>query len=156
MEIQSNIAEAMRKMSEAYVGGLATVMKTLESLPRQGGESNRPMVEQWLSLARMSKDSYVAALNQGFELWERECRRIVGAPHPAGSGSAPPGGSAPSASPMEAWAESWKRTVEGFSTGGAPGDPSREAARRQAEMVQQALQESMRAWQGLWQPPERR
>lgn len=149
MELQSSIADAMRKMCEAYAEGLSVVMKTIESLPRQGGEAHRRMAEEWLNLARLSKESFVTALNQGFELWERECRRAIGAPHP-------PGGAPPSGNPIEAWAENWKRTVEAFTSGGAPGEAWREAARQQSEIVQQSLQEGMRAWQRLWQPPERR
>ena len=35
------------------------------------------LVENWLRVARMSKDGVITALEQGFKLWEREIRRTV-------------------------------------------------------------------------------
>ncbi|HET8578013.1 MAG TPA: hypothetical protein VFO18_13015 [Methylomirabilota bacterium] len=148
MNAQATIPEAIKKTCEAYTEGLSTVMRALESLPREAGESHRRMVEQWLVLARTSKDSFIAALNQGFDLWERECRRAVGAPHATGAFGA-------WANPLEPWADTWRRTVETF-TGGAMANAYSEAIRRQSDMVQQSLEESMRAWQRLWQPVERK
>jgi len=123
-------------------------MKALEKLPKQGGDAHRQTVEQWLALARMSKESVVAATNQGFDLWERECRRLVGAPHSPGPASV-------SGAMIDALAESWRRTLVAFVPGGSPEDPWAERARRQAELVQQGLLDSLRAWQRLWQPPQR-
>jgi hypothetical protein len=148
MEAQAAISEVIRKTCEAYAEGLSAVMKALESLPRESGEAHRRMVERWLDLARASKDSFITALNQGFELWERECRRAVGAPHA-------PGATGPGGNPLEAWADGWRRTLDAFA-GSAVTDAYREAVRRQGEMVQRALEDGMRAWQGLWQPAGRK
>jgi hypothetical protein len=144
----AGIPDAIRKACEAYVEGLAAVMRALANLPREGGEAHRRMVEQWLILARTSKDSFVAALNQSLDLWERECRRAVGAPHAAGV-------TFPGGNPLEGRAETWKRGIEMFAAGPAA-DAYREAVRRQGELVQQSLEEGMPAWQRLWQPAERK
>ncbi|HET7876838.1 MAG TPA: hypothetical protein VFN71_15050 [Methylomirabilota bacterium] len=148
MEAQATIPDAVRKTCEAYTEGLSAVMKALEHLPRESGEAHRRMVEQWLTLARTSKDSFVAALNQGFELWERECRRAVGAPHAPGIPGA-------AGNPLAVWAETWKHALETYAGGGAA-DVYREAIRRQGELVQQTLEEGMRAWQRLWEPAGRK
>ena len=148
MENDANFADAVRKTFEAYTEALSAVMKALEKLPKQGGDAHRQTVEQWLALARMSKESVVAATNQGFDLWERECRRLVGAPHSPGPASV-------SGAMIDALAESWRRTLVAFVPGGSPEDPWAERARRQAELVQQSLLDSLRAWQHLWQPPQR-
>jgi len=148
MENDANFADAVRKTFEAYTEALSAVMKALEKLPKQGGDAHRRTVEQWLALARMSKESVVAATNQGFDLWERECRRLVGAPHSPGPASV-------SGAMIDALAESWRRTLVAFVPGGSPEDPWAERARRQAELVQQGLLDSLRAWQRLWQPPQR-
>src|SRR5207244_13099430 len=87
MENDANFADAVRKTFEAYTEALSAVMKALEQLPKQGGDAHRQTVEQWLTLARMSKESVVAAINQGFDLWERACRRLVGVPHDTGQDS---------------------------------------------------------------------
>ena len=126
MENDANFADAVRKTFSAYTEALSAVMRALEQLPKQGGDAQRQMVEQWLALARMSKESVVAAINQGFDLWERECRRLVGAPHSPGPASV-------SGAMIDALAESWRRTLVAFVPGGSPEDPWAERARRQAE-----------------------
>jgi hypothetical protein len=148
MEQVASVAEAMRKTFEAYTEALSAVVKALEKLPTQGGDAHRRVVEQWLDLACMSKESAVAAINQGFDLWERECRRLVGAPHAAGSASI-------SGTMIDAWAERWKRTLDAFAPAGPRDEPWAEQARRQAELVQQSLLDSLHAWQRLWQSPQR-
>src|SRR6266704_2145556 len=112
MENAANFADAVGQTFEAYTEALSAVMKALEKLPKEGGDAHRQMVEQWLALARMSKESVVAGINQGFDLWERECRRLIGAPHSPGPASV-------SAAMIEALAESWRRTLVAFVPGGA-------------------------------------
>src|SRR5206468_12775783 len=87
MENAANFADAVRQTFEAYTEALSAVMKALEQLPKEGGDAQRQTVEQWLALARMSKESVVAAIKQGFDLWARESRRLVGAPHLLGRAS---------------------------------------------------------------------
>jgi hypothetical protein len=147
MSGQAEFADAIRKTAEAYAEALSAVMKALEALPKTRGDEYRQQAEQWLGLARMGKDGAVAAIQQGFDLWERECRQLVGAPHGPTAASAE--------NPMLAWAEAWRKTVEGLSAAGRPGEAWSEAARRQAEMAGQMWQESLRAWQRLWPPPPR-
>lgn len=140
----SGIGEAIRKASEAYIEALTAVTRALTDLAAQSGAApdRERMVENWLRVARMSKDGVVSALEQGFELWEREVRRMA-----AGGAAAAP----KAANPMEAWAENWRKATEAFAGTGAWG----EQARKQAEAVQQMLQEGMRAWQRLWEPPKK-
>ena len=146
MPTMAGFPEAIRALSEAYAQTLAVMARALESLPSQDGETRRRLGEQWLAVARSSKDAYVAALEQGFTLWESECRRL------AGAAAAPAARPAP-ANPFEAWAETWKRSAEAFAAGGPPGTPGAEAVRKQAEAAQQAMQEGLRAWQRLISPP---
>ena len=76
----SGIGDAIRKASAAYAEALAAVGKALQGLAggAAGGDRDR-LVENWLRVARMSKDGVITALEQGFELWEREIRRTVAA-----------------------------------------------------------------------------
>jgi hypothetical protein len=145
MDNVSGIAEAIRKATEAYAESLAAVTKALQNLASQtSGADRERVVENWLRLARMSKDGVVTALEHGFELWERECRRMA---------SAPEGASAQGASdPMAAWAENWRKATEAFS--GSTSGWSEEA-RKQAETIQKTLQDGMRAWQRLWEPQKK-
>ena len=148
MEAQAILTDAIRKTSEVYTEALAAVMKALADMPRESGELHRRAVEQWLGLARTNKDNFVAAVNQGFDIWERECRRLLGAPHQTGA-------LIPGANPMEVWLENWQRAVAAMTMGGVPGEPYRELVRRQTELVQQALLDGAGVWRRLWQPADR-
>jgi hypothetical protein len=77
-------------------------------------------VENWLRLARMSKDAMVNALEQGFETWEREIRRTT---IQSGATAAP-------TNPFDAWSENWRKAVDSFA-GGA----DTEEFRKQAEAL---------------------
>jgi len=141
----SGIGEAIRKASAAYAEALAAVGKALQGLAggAAGGDRDR-LVENWLRVARMSKDGVITALEQGFELWEREIRRTVA--------SAKGAAHQESASPMDAWTENWRKATEDFSSGtGTFG----EEARKQAETIQKTLQDGLRAWQKLWEPEKK-
>jgi hypothetical protein len=141
----SGISDAIRKASAAYAEALAAVGKALQGLASgaAGGDRDR-LVENWLRVARMSKDGVITGLEHGFELWEREIRRTVAA---AKSGSPNE-----SSSPMDVWTENWRRATEAFTGGtGTLG----EEARKQAETIQKSLQDGLKAWQRLWEPEKK-
>jgi hypothetical protein len=93
-------------------------------------------VENWLRLARMSKDAMVNALEQGFETWEREIRRTT---IQSGVTAAP-------TNPFDAWSENWRKAVDSFA-GGA----DTEEFRKQAEAIRSRFADGMRSWQRLWE-----
>jgi hypothetical protein len=67
MEAQATLSDAIRKTCEVYAESLGTVMKALADLPRESGELHRRALEQWLGLARINKDSFLAAVNRSFD-----------------------------------------------------------------------------------------
>src|SRR5690348_13714456 len=72
----SDIGEAIRKASEAYAEAIAAVSKALQNIAAQAGGGDRDrLVENWLRLARMSKDGLITAVEQTYEFWERSVRR---------------------------------------------------------------------------------
>jgi hypothetical protein len=144
-----NLADTLRQLTDAYTSALSVMTRALEGLPRQDGEAYRRLAEQWLRLARMSKDGFVTAIEQGFELWERECRRALEASTAGPS-------SRPAPNPLEAWAENWKKTLEAATAASPAGEAGSAEMRKQAEAFQRTMQESLAAWQRLWQPPERK
>jgi hypothetical protein len=141
MDSLPDFAEAMRKITAAYADGFAIMTKTLGTLPKDSSETRR-LAEQWLRQARMMKDGMVTVIDQGFELWEREIRRVLDAT----ASAAPPRAS--STNPMEVWAEGWKKGLETMA--GAGGIWSEEA-RRQMELLQRTMQEGLAAWQRLFE-----
>jgi hypothetical protein len=136
----SDIGEAIRKASEAYAQAIAAVSKALQNIAAQAGGGDRDrLIENWLRVARMSKDGMITAIEQAYEFWEREVRR-------SGAGSA---GAKPS-NPMDAWAENWRKATEAFTSGNWS-----EEARKQAESVQKILTDGIRAWQRMWEPEKK-
>jgi len=141
----SGIGEAMRKASEAFADAIAAVSKSIQSAAAQSGGADRDrLVENWLRIARMSKDGMITALEHGFEVWEREIRRIA----TSGGGATKAAGN-----PMDAWAENLRKATESFTGAGAASFG--EEARKQAEAVQKSLAEGIRAWQRLWEPEKK-
>jgi hypothetical protein len=133
----SDISEAMRKAGEAYAQAIATVGRALQDLTAQAGGGDREhLVDNWLRVARMTKEGMVKAIEQGYDFWEREVRRTAG-----GSASPQP------SNPMDAWAENWRRATEAFNSGNWS-----EEARKQAESVQKILADGIRTWQRMWEP----
>jgi hypothetical protein len=136
----SDIGEAIRKASEAYAQAIAAVSKALQNIAAQAGGGDRDrMVENWLRVARMSKDGMLTAIEQTYEFWEREVRR-------AATGST----SAAAANPMDAWAENLRKATEAFTSGNLS-----EEARKQVESVQKIVADGIRAWQRMWEPDKK-
>src|SRR5215469_5516780 len=103
----SDVGEAIRKASEAYAQAIAAVSKALQNIAAQTGSTDRDrLVENWLRVARMSKDGMITAIEQAFQFWENEVRRST-----TGSTSARP------SNPMDAWAENWRKATEAFTSG---------------------------------------
>ena len=146
MEALPNFTDAIRKVTEAYIEGFSIMTRTLGSLPKDGAETRR-LAEQWLRLARMLKDGTVTAIDQGFELWERQVRQILDAT----TAAAP---AAPFANPMEIWAENWKKGLDTMMGAGAT--TWSEEVRKQTELLQKTMQEGLAAWARLRQLPERK
>jgi hypothetical protein len=132
----SDIGEAIRKASEAYAQAIAAVSKVLQKIAAEasGGDRDR-LLENWLRVARMSKDGMITAIEQAYDFWEREVRRTA-------TGSA----STKQSSPIDSWAENWRKATEAFATGNWS-----EEARKQAETVQKILTEGIRTWQRVWE-----
>jgi hypothetical protein len=147
MDTYADMAETIKKATDLYVETLSAAMKRLEGLQKQTGAEHRRLVEQWIRLTRMSLDGAIAVLEQGFALWEAQCRRLIGASTRTESGGAPP-------NPFEVWAESLRRAAATFAPAATTGDAWSAEVRKQVELVQQSLQEGLRAWQRLWEPPE--
>jgi len=147
-----NVNEAIKQANEAYAAAISTLSKAVQNLPTGTPTADRePVVENAVRLARMSKDAIVTAIEQGFEMWERQVRRIsaVNAQPPANRRTEAPAADPNSvrSNPIELWAENWRKATEAFVNSSA-----NEELRKQAEAMQSAFVEGIRAWQRLWQP----
>jgi len=65
----SGIGEAIRKASEAYAEAISIVSKALQNIGSQASGADRErLVDNWLRMARMSKDGIITAMEQGFDV----------------------------------------------------------------------------------------
>lgn len=139
--------KAIKQSNEAYTAAISALSRAVENLGMETPGSDRErLVENVLRLARMSKDAVVSAIEQGFELWERQVRRVSLASAEATSSRSTTARS----NPIEIWAENWRKAMEAFVVGGA-----NEELRKQAEAIQNNFLEGIRAWQRLWEPENR-
>lgn len=145
--------EAIKQANEAYAAAISTLSKVVQNLSREAPASRRePPVEQVLRAGRLSKDSIIAAIEQGFELWERQVRQLAAAraeSSQSGPSDRPNLTERPNPvrpNPIEVWAENWRKATEALATG----NPSEEL-RKQSDAVQKAFVEGIRAWQRLWE-----
>jgi hypothetical protein len=133
----SGFGEAIRKAGEIFAEAVAAVSKTLENIASQAAMSDRErLLENWLRIARMSKDAIIIAIEQAYQYLEREVRRTAGA---AASSS--------QSNPIDALVENWRKATEAFTSGNW-----NEEARKQADNIQKILAGGIRAWQRLWEP----
>ncbi|HEY2664403.1 MAG TPA: hypothetical protein VGI47_08690 [Candidatus Binataceae bacterium] len=136
----SGISEAIQKSGEAFAKAISEVGKALQDAANLPGSSDRDrLFENWLRVARLSKDGVITAIEQGFALWERQIRQLA---------ALGPKAEARPSNPMDAWTENWRTAIEAFTSGGNFSDE----VRRQAEAVQQTFADGIRAWQRLWEP----
>jgi hypothetical protein len=136
----SGIGETIRRATEAFAEAISAMGKSVQSaVEKASGQDRERIVENWLRIARMSKDGVITAIDHGFEVWEREVRRM------ASTG----GTQKTSANPMEAWAENLRKATESLIPGGTAG--LGEEMRKQAENVQKTVAEGIRTWQKLWE-----
>jgi hypothetical protein len=136
----TNFEEAIKQSNEAYAAALSALSRAAQNIGKDVPTSERDrLIENLVRLARMNKDGVITAIEQGFDLWERQVRRLS-----ATAGSETP------MNPMEQWAENWRKTTEAMF--GASGN---EEFRKQTEAVQRAFVEGIRAWQRLWEPDKK-
>jgi hypothetical protein len=139
----SGISEAIQKSGEAFANAISEVGKALRDASNLPGSSDRDrLFENWMRVARLSKDGVITAIEQGFGLWERQIRQMA---------ALGPSAEARPTNPMDAWTENWRSAIEAFTSGGNFSDE----VRRQAETVQQTFADGIRAWQRLWEPDKR-
>jgi coproporphyrinogen III oxidase-like Fe-S oxidoreductase len=136
----SGIGDAMRKAAEALAEAISSVSKSIQSsMAGMAAPDRERLVENWLRIARMSKDGAITAIEHGYETWEREVRRLAG----VGSGAA-----SASSDPMAAFTENLRKATEAVMSGASG---IGEEARKQTESLQKTVSEGIRTWQKLWE-----
>src|SRR6202158_6541863 len=73
----AGFGKCLRDITRAYEDGLAAIGNAIGDLAKKRIPDGERQIEKWISVARIAKDSYVAAIDQGFAAWERRIRRAM-------------------------------------------------------------------------------
>jgi len=144
MDEPTGIGKVVRDITQAYVEGLSTIGRAIGDLGLQRMPESERQIERWIGVARIAKDSYVAMIDQGFAIWERQIRRALGRAH-SGRGSESKR-EQQAYNLLGAWTSNWRDATEAFMDLLGSGGLSEEA-RRQVDKFRKALEAGLKALQ---------
>ncbi len=146
----AGIGKLLRDVTRAYEDGLAAIGSAINDIGKRRIPESERQIERWIGVARAAKDGYVAAIDQGFALWERRIRRALA-----------PGKSEPEkesgreqkapASQLDAWVEEWRKANESFMHSIGESGLGEEAL-KQARELRKTFESGLKNLQKLWQP----
>ena len=144
MADSTGIGKLLRDVTQAYVDGLSTIGGAITDLAKRRIPDSERQMERWIGIARAAKDGYVAAIDQGFAIWERRIRQTIA---PAQASKAP-------ASQIESWLEEWRNANESFIQSIRDSGLGEEALKQTREL-RKAFDDGLKNLVKLWQPSTR-
>jgi hypothetical protein len=145
----TGIGKLLRDLTRAYVDGLTSIGSAVADLAARRIPDAERQVERWISVARTAKDGYVAAIDQGFAMWERQIRRTLARAnaHPEKETRRE---HKAAGSPLEAWIEEWRKANESFTKSLSESGLGEEAL-KQAREFRKTFEGGLKNLQKLWQ-----
>jgi hypothetical protein len=122
MADSTGIGKLLRDVTQAYVDGLSTIGGAIADLSKR-------------------RIPYVAAIDQGFAIWERRIRQTIA---PAQTSKAP-------ASQIESWLQEWRDANESFIQSIRDSGLGEEALKQTREL-RKAFDDGLKNLAKLWQP----
>lgn len=150
MADSTGIGKVLRDITQAYVDGLSTIGGAIGDLAKRRIPDGERQMEHWIEVARTAKDGYVAAIDQGFAIWERRIRRTIARTQSSSAGESKSGQKAPG-SQIEAWLETWRNANESFMQSIRESGLGEEALKQTREL-RKTLEDGLKNLQKLWQP----
>lgn len=147
MDEQSGIGKVLRDITQAYMDGLSKIGSTISNLGAGRMPDRERQVERWVGVARAAKDGYVAAIDQGFKLWERQIRSTI---TPSESHPGKEGKHEGTTSQFDAWVENWRKANESFTESLRESGLGEEAL-KQARDFRKTLENGLKDLQKVWQ-----
>jgi hypothetical protein len=141
MADSTGIGKLLRDVTQAYVDGLSTIGGAIADLSKRRIPDSERQMERWIGIARAAKDGYVAAIDQGFAIWERRIRQTIA---PAQTSKAP-------ASQIESWLAEWRDANESFIQSIRDSGLGEEALKQTREL-RKAFDDGLKSLAKLWQP----
>lgn len=147
----AGIGKLLRDITRAYEDGLAAIGSAIGDLGKRRIPDSERQIERWIGVARAAKDGYVAAIDQGFALWERRIRRAL-TPEKSGPEKESRREQKAPASQLDAWVEEWRKANESFMQSVGESGLGEEAL-KQAKELRKTFESGLKNLQKLWQPP---
>jgi hypothetical protein len=145
----TGIGKLLRDITRAYVDGLTSIGSAVGDLATRRIPDAERQVERWISVARTAKDGYVAAIDQGFAMWERQIRRTLARANSHEGKESKREQKAP-AGQLEAWIEEWRKANESFTKSLSESGLGEEAM-KQAREFRKTFESGVKNLQKLWQ-----
>jgi len=149
MADSTGIGKVLRDITQAYVDGLSTIGGAIGDLAKRRIPDSERQMEHWIGVARAAKDGYVAAIDQGFAIWERRIRQTMAPAQSPSSGKESKGGRNAPASQIEAWLAAWRNANESFMQSIRESGLGEEALKQTREL-RKTLENGLKNWQKLW------
>ena len=147
MADSGGIGKVLRDVTQAYLDGLTKIGGTIADLARSRMPDAERQMEHWISVARAAKDGYVAAIDQGFALWERGMRRAV----VASKAKAAQDEGGKSKRTIEGWFDEWRKANETLMNSIRESGLGEEAVKQTREL-RKAFDDGLKNLQKLWEP----
>ena len=151
MADSTGIGKVLRDITQAYVDGLSTIGGAIGDLAKRRIPDGERQMEHWIGVARAAKDGYVAAIDQGFAIWERRIRQTMAPAQSFPSGKESKSDQQAPASQIEAWLEAWRNANESFMQSIQESGLGGEALKQTSEL-RKTLEDGLKTLQKLWQP----
>jgi hypothetical protein len=144
----AGIGKLLRDITRAYEDGLAAIGSAINDIGKRRIPDSQRQIERWIGVARAAKDGYVAAIDQGFALWERRIRRAL---TPRESEKESRREQKAPAGQLDAWVEEWRKANESFMRSIGESGLGEEAL-KQAKELRKTFENGLKNLARLWQP----
>ena len=155
MAESTGIGKVLRDITQAYVDALSTIGGAIGDLAKRRMPEGERQMERWIGVARAAKDGYVAVVDQGFAIWERQIRWTMARAQSASAAKEPEPEQKAPGSQIEAWLETWRNANESFMQSIRESGLGEEALKQTREL-RKTLEDGLKNLQRLWQPSSKR
>jgi hypothetical protein len=145
----AGIGKLLGDITRAYEDGLAAIGNAINDLGKRRIPESERQIERWIGVARAAKDGYVAAIDQGFKLWEERIRHALTPAQSEPENESRREQKAP-AGQLEAWVKEWRKANESFMRSVGESGLGEEAL-KQARELRKTVEGGLKNLQKLWQ-----
>jgi hypothetical protein len=151
MADSTGIGKVLSDITQAYLNSLSKIGGAIGDLAKSRMPDANRRTEHWIGVARAAKDGYVAAIDEGFALWERRIRESIAGATPTSAEKDTTGHPKPATNPFEGWLEEWRKGNEAFMQSIRDSGLGEEAV-KQTKELRKAFDDGLKNLQKLWQP----